>query len=96
MTEKKRTLKAVLRKEVALLTGLLFIGLVLVPVAIYMVGQAIFGAYGGQGFAHFYGTLSGKLRSGDTVAWFLVFSPYLAWQCLRLTALAWRYASRIA
>ena len=96
MTEKNRTFKAVLQKEVALLTGLLFIGMVLVPVAIYMVGKAVFGEYGGQGFAHFYGTLSGKLRDGDTVAWFLVLSPYLAWQCLRLTALAWRSASRIA
>jgi hypothetical protein len=89
------TLKQRLRKEVALLSGLLFLGLVLMPIAIYAVGDAIFGDYGGRGYGDFFGTLSAKLRNGDGVAWFLVSSPYLAWQCLRLMAFGWRSARKM-
>ena len=95
MSENPRPLKQKIRKEVALLTGLLFFGLVLMPIAIYFVGQSVFGEYGGHGYGDFFGTLSAKLRSADRVAWFLVLSPYLVWQCLRLMALAWRRAARI-
>ena len=77
-------------KELALLTGLLFFGLIVLPVIIYNVGQSIFGAYGGLGYADFFGTLSAKIRGGDVVAWFLILSPYLGWQCLRLMIFAWR------
>ena len=47
------------------------------------------------GFAEFYGTLSGKIRSGDLVAWFLVLSPWLAWQVVRLALLGWRAAAKM-
>jgi hypothetical protein len=77
-------------KEVALLTGFLFFGLVVMPVVIYFVGQTVFGTYGGLGYGDFFGTLSTKVRNGDYVAWFLVLSPYLGWQILRLLAFAWR------
>lgn len=88
------SLKNIARKETALFFGLLFIGLVLMPIAIYLVGGKVFGAYGGYGYGDFFGNLSGKIRAGDLVAWFLVLSPYLAWQMLRLTRLGWRLASR--
>jgi hypothetical protein len=81
-------------KEIALFTGLLFVGLVILPVLIYSVGQSVFGAYGGVGYTDFFGTLGGKIRQGDIVAWFLILSPYLGWQCLRLTMLAWRLTGR--
>jgi hypothetical protein len=81
-------------KEVALFAGLLLIGLVVIPIIIYKVGQTVFGTYGGVGFADFFGTLNGKIRDGDTVAWFLALSPYLGWQCLRLMAFGWRLAGR--
>jgi len=81
-------------KEVALLVGLLFLGLIGVPIIIYLVGQTVFGPYRGVGFADFFGTLGGKIREGDTVAWFLVLSPYLSWQCLRLVAFGWRLAGQ--
>jgi len=79
-------------KEFAILAGFLFLGLVVVPIIIFQVGQVIFGAYGGAGYGDFYGTLSAKVRSGDSVAWFLVLSPYLGWQCLRLLVFSWRLA----
>ena len=77
-------------KEVALLVGFLFFGLVVLPLLIYSVGQSVFGNYGGIGYNDFYGTLSGKVRDGDMVAWFLIFSPYIGWQFARLMILAWR------
>jgi len=78
--------------ELALLAGLLFFGLVIMPVVIYFVGQAVFGNYGGLDYGSFFGTLISKIRSGDYVAWFLVLSPYIGWQILRILALAWRWS----
>lgn len=94
MTDKSSHLKAVVRKEVGLLAGLLFVGIVLVPVAIFWTGEAIFGPYGGHGYSEFFGAISEKIRSGDAVAWFLVLAPYLIWQCLRLAGFGWRYFGR--
>jgi len=89
-----KSLKQIALKEAALFFGLLFFGFVLMPIAIYLVGEELFGDYGGYGYADFFGTLSTKVRSGGFVAWFLVLSPYLAWQTFRLTIFGWRRASR--
>lgn len=94
MNDKSPDIKALFRKETALLTILLFLGMVLLPGITYFVGEKVFGTYAGAGYGDFFGTLSGKLRDFDRVAWFLVLSPYLIWQCLRLTAFAWRAAGR--
>ena len=90
MSTTKKPLSRILKKEFALLVGFLFLGLVVMPIAIFAVGQYIFGEYGGQGYGQFFNDLSGRIRSGDRVAWFLVLSPYLGWQTLRLIALGWR------
>lgn len=87
-------LQNIIRKEAGLLVFLLFIGMVFLPVAVFWVGQSIFGQYGGQGYGDFFGTLSSKIRAGDGVAWFLVLSPYLVCQCLRLMALGWRQSGK--
>lgn len=79
-----------LTTEVALLTGFLFVGLVLMPIAIYAVGQSVFGDYAGLGYWDFFANLSGKVRDGNLVAIFLIASPYIGWQIVRLAALAWR------
>lgn len=83
-------LRRILTKELALFTALLFFGLVVLPIAIWFVGKAVFGAYGGAGYMDFFGTLSAKIRAGDVVGWFLVLSPYLVWQTVRLMAFGWR------
>lgn len=88
------SVKKMLTREAALFLGLLFFGLILMPMAIYLVGQGIFGAYGGHGYGDFFGNLSAKIRAGELVAWFLVLSPYLAWQTLRVTILSWRYVRK--
>lgn len=77
-------------RESALFVGLLFVGFVLMPIVIYLVGQDVFGAYGGAGYGDFFGTLSEKVRRGNSVAWFLILSPYLGWQCVRMSVFAWR------
>ena len=90
-----KTVKQILTRELALLTVLLFVGLVLLPIAIWFVGGALFGDYGGHGYDDFFGTLSAKIRSGDRVAWFLVLSPYLGIQSLRLMRRGWRFAAQV-
>lgn len=90
----QHSLKQTLTREAALFFGLLFIGFVVVPIAIFVVGQRVFGEFGGQGYADFFGTLSAKIRGGEQVAWFFVLSPYLVWQTLRLTLFGWRRTRR--
>jgi hypothetical protein len=91
---RKPSIKQRLLRELALFLGLFFFGLVLMPIGIYLVGGEVFGSYGDAGFGGFYGALNSRILGGDCVAWFLVLSPYLAWQILRSTALAWRLAGR--
>jgi len=94
LAESSVSFRRVLRKEAALLVGFVFIGLVVLPIAIYAVGLSIFGDYGGRGYGEFFSDLSARIRTGDAAAWFLVLSPYLGWQTLRLIGSAWRATSR--
>ena len=96
MSDTKSPIQRILKRELALLLGLLLLGLVLLPIAVFVVGGQVFGDYGPSGFSGFFNTLGGKLRNGDRVAWFLVLSPYFAWQAVRLTALLWRRLGRDA
>lgn len=95
MTDSPATLLHKFKKEAALFLGLLFFGFVIVPIGIWFVGNAVFGAYDGYGYADFFGNLSARIRAGDVVAWFLILSPWLVWQILRLAALAWRAAGKL-
>jgi len=87
------TLKQTALKETALLFGLLFLGFVIMPIAIYWIGPRVLGEFGGYGYSDFFGGLSARIRSGDLVAWFFVLSPYLIWQILRVTLFAFRASS---
>jgi hypothetical protein len=80
------------RKEVLLALLLVLVGLLVLPAVIYAVGQAMFGEYGGAGFAGFYGELVAKLLSGELSVWFLVLSPYVCWQVLRFSVAAFKRA----
>lgn len=79
-------------RELLLFFALFFLGFTVLPVVVFLVGQAIFGSYGGEGFAGFFGELWNKLTTGEFYAWFLVLSPYLALQTLRLAIVGWRAA----
>ena len=96
MGSHSNTTKSILRKEFLLLAGFLLLGVVILPIAIYFVGQAIFGEYGGQGYGEFFGDLIGRIAAGQGAAWFLVLSPYLGWQTLRLIGFVWRATGRPA
>ena len=90
LASSQKTLRQRIRFEVGLFIGLLFCGFVLMPIAIWFIGQNVFGAYGGEGYSDFFGTLSAKIRTGDIAAWFLVLSPWIVILILRLMARAWR------
>lgn len=74
--------------------GLLFLGLVLLPVAVYVVGKSVFGDYDGAGFSGFYGRMHSAIRDGEPAVLFLVLSPYIIWQLGRLTIWGFRRTSR--
>lgn len=95
MSDNPSPIVKILKKEGALFVFLMFFGLILLPIGIWFVGKTVFGAYGGAGYADFFGDLAAKIRSGDLVAWFLILSPYLVWQCLRLMALGWRSVGKV-
>jgi hypothetical protein len=83
-------LKNRLKKETALLVILGFVGLAVLPLAIWFVGQALFGGYESGGLASFFGALQRELRQGEPAAWFLLLSPWLLWQLARLTLWGFR------
>ena len=70
--------------------GLLLAGLLLLPLAIFLVGDVVFGDYEGDGYGQFFESLIGRLAGGERFAWFLVLSPYLVVQLLRVLGYAWR------
>ena len=94
MSVEKKPIKQKVMNELALALSLLFVGLVLLPLAIYLTGQSVFGEYGGAGFSDFLRRLSGEVRDGRPVVWFLVLSPYLILMLLRLTIWAYLRARR--
>ena len=85
MTTPKNRKESLARREAILFLATFLFGLFLLPAAIYLVGQAVFGDYSGTGVAEFYGRIYGGIGSGDGFMWFLVLSLYLGVQMLRLT-----------
>jgi len=93
MPDHRKSYMQVLRSETLTLLLLLFAGTMLLPIAIYIVGGKIFGAYSGSGFGDFYRDVHGNLRDGQPVVIFLVLSPYLIWQLLRTSFYVFRRMS---
>ncbi len=85
MSETAENWKMTARKESLLFLWLLLTGIFILPGTIYLIGHTLFGEYGGTGFSAFYGTLQSELRAGEPSVWFLILSPYIVWQLLRLT-----------
>ncbi len=94
MPAEKRSIKQIVTNESALFLGLFFVGIAILPLAIYFVGNTVFGAFEGNGYSEFFGSIGSRIRSGDRAAWFLVASPYLAVMTLRLMAWGWRGTAR--
>ena len=90
MTETRSLPDHPLVREVLVFIALLLAGLLLLPVAIFVVGDVVFGDYGGDGYGQFFESILGRLADGDRFAWFLVLAPYLVVQLFRMLGLAWR------
>lgn len=83
------------KNEAALFLALLFAGVTLLPLGIWLIGQDVFGDYAGQGFQDFFGTFTRRLRHGELSTWFLVLAPWLGISALRLMVLAWRKTGKV-
>ena len=94
MTPDADVMKERIVKEAVWLGVLALVGLVLLPIAIYLVGRAVFGEYGGDGFGGFYGQLLSGFVGGELVVWFLLLSPYLLWLLFRVTVWGFRRLGR--
>jgi hypothetical protein len=90
MSDAPPTVRDTVAKEAIVFLSLFLFGILVLPIAIYFVGQLVFGEYGGAGFSDFYGRLHYELRNGQSVSWYLVLSPYLGWQLARFTIHAFR------
>ena len=66
------------------------------PLVIYWIGPRVIGDFGGIGYSDFFNTLTSRILGGEFAAWFFVLSPYLFFQTLRLTWMAWRSTSQPA
>lgn len=79
------------RRETAIVAGALLVGLVLLPLAIWSVGQAFIGPYeGGDGALALAEKLWLDALALEPTAWLLVLSPYALAQLCRLLWRAWR------
>ena len=83
-------------REAIVFTVLLLAGLLLLPLAIFLVGGIVFGDYPGDGYGRFFESILRRFTAGDRFAWFLVLSPYLVVQLCRLLGYAWRMTGRIS
>lgn len=73
------------RRELALGATLVAIGAFLIPPAVYLVGQQVFGEYApDSNAADLMRAIWSGLAHGSPLAWILVLSPYAVIQLLRL------------
>jgi hypothetical protein len=79
------------QREVAIAAGLLALGLIALPFAVYVVGQRVLGEYGeGDGALALAESIWLDLLSLRLSAWLLVLSPYLTVQLARGVRRIWR------
>lgn len=83
-----------LRKELILAGVLIAVGILVLPIGIFHVGQRLLGDYSaeGAGVLHLYGQILRDMGAGRPIAWLLVLSPWLG--ILLLRALWWPFSRR--
>lgn len=79
-----KALKKTLIREGITIALLLLAGLLLVPLSVYFVGTAIFGADSEDGGGAFAARFFAALADGSAAMWFMVTSPLIIWQLLRI------------
>ena len=79
------------QREAAIAAGLLAVGVLALPFAIYVVGQRLLGEYGeGEGALGLAENIWLDLLGLQLPAWLLVLSPYLIVQLARAMRRTWR------
>lgn len=78
------------RREIAIGAAGLGFGLLVLPFAIYLVGQPIIGDYGGGGPMELAERIWMDALSLEASAWLLVLGPYAIVQLVRATVKLWR------
>ena len=74
-----------MKKERTLFFISMLVGIIVLPIAIYLVGNLVFGEYGKDGYSKFFIDILADLLKGAGTIWFLILSPYIVLQTLRLT-----------
>ena len=75
----------IIRREAILLIIMTLVGVLILPICVFLVGKLVFGEFAGAGFGEFYRDIHSDLRSGEPDIVFLLFSPYIIWQLIRLS-----------
>jgi len=76
-----------IKRESAVLAFSAAAGFLLVPMAVFLTGQEVFGPYrDGAGMLSFYADFQSGLLAGDPIPWIMFISPYCLVQWLRLLA----------
>lgn len=78
------------QRELAIAAGLLGFSLIVLPFAIYVVGQRLLGDYEGSGALGLAETIWLDLLALQPLTWLLVLWPYLIVQLVRLARHTWR------
>ena len=79
------------KRESVLCVVMLLLGVVGLPIAIYVVGDRVIGEYApGQGLFDLVAAIWTELARLNPAAWILVLSPYLGVLLLRLAWSVWR------
>jgi hypothetical protein len=81
------------QREIALAAGSLGFGLIVLPLAIYVVGQQLVGEYAGSGPLALAESIWLDLAALRPLTWLLVLWPYLTVQLVRLVRRLWRRQS---
>jgi hypothetical protein len=88
-----RTSRSTWQRETAIAAGSLAFGLLVLPFAVYFVGQRLLGDYGeGEGGLSLAESIWLDLLALRLPAWILVLSPYFVVQLARLVRRVWRRA----
>jgi hypothetical protein len=77
------------KRELTIAAALLAGGLFVIPVAVYLVGQRLFGEYVDGGVLTLAEKIWGDFLTLRPAAWVLVLGPYLAVQLLRAIRRLW-------
>ncbi|MCW5570984.1 MAG: hypothetical protein KIT78_07790 [Steroidobacteraceae bacterium] len=87
--------QSTLARESWLLLVLLSVGVIVLPVAVYVSGHELLGPYARGGFFRFWGDFFLGLARGGLPWWLLAIGPYALVMSCRVARFAWRRSARV-